>query len=272
MILENSNGSESIKTNTTTLKSFFPKTAKVLSVDYKDPLRIADSILPEIKRDTTGRKTRMLVDITTFTHEILMIFLRIAAIKRTQVSISCIYTNAADYCSSSDLDRKWLSRGCSEVHSVLGYPGLLFPSQKDRLIVLVGYEFNRAADVIAALEPNYLTLVYGSPDNSTTEKNKEASKLYSELTQQLAFNYDSVEKIEIPCDDPEKATIILCELYKSHADENIIVIPMNNKLSTVAVAKSIMQVDCVQACYAPAVVYNEADYSTPGNTCYLFDF
>lgn len=272
VIVENKNGSEYIHNNTQKLLELFGQKAKVISIDYQNPLEIADAILPEIKKDSSGRKSRILVDVTTFTHELLMIFLKIAAIKKNQVAVTCIYVNAADYCSYSEVNRKWLSRGCKDVHSILGYPGLLFPSQKDRLIIIVGYEYNRAADVINALEPNGLTLVYGSPNNSTTEKNREASKLYSELVEQMAFNFDSIERAEIPCDDPDKASERLCEIYKKHFDENIIVIPMNNKLSTIGVAKSIMQTDYVQACYAPAVVYNERDYSIPGNSCYIYDF
>lgn len=88
----------------------------------------------------------------------------------------------------------------------------------------------------------------------------------------LEINFPSVECIAIPCDDPDEASIMLCELYKSHEEENLIVIPMNNKLSTIAVAKSIMTMDHVQACYAPAVVYNESNYSAPGTTCYIFEY
>lgn len=272
LVIENKDGSELIHQNTRKLCDLFGCKTRVLSIDYQNPIEIADAFYSEIKRSPFGRKANVLVDITTFTHETLMIFLKIIIIKKSQVKVTCIYTNAADYCPNSELSRKWLSRGCKNLHSVLGYSGLLFPSQKDRLVVIVGYEHNRAADVISALEPNSLTLVYGSPNNATTEKNKEANKLYSDLVQQMSFNFDAIECVEIPCDDPDRTAEILCNLYEFHSDENIIVIPMNNKLSTIGVAKSIMLNDSVQACYAPAVIYNESDYSTPGNSCYIYEF
>ena len=47
---------------------------------------------------------------------------------------------------------------------------------------------------------------------------------------------------------------------------------MNNKLSTVGVVKSLLNNQAVQACYAPAVVYNEENYSQPGTDCYIYEF
>lgn len=272
VVIENKRGSELIHKNTEKICGLYSGKVRVLSIDYQDPIEIADTICSEIKRTSQRRKANVLVDITTFTHETLMILLKVIAIKKSQITATCLYTNASDYCPNSDLDRKWLSRGCKEIHSILGYSGLLLPSQRTRLIVVVGYEYNRAADVISAFEPNSLTLVYGTSDNSTTEKNKEANKLYLDLVQQMSFNFEFIERVEIPCDDPDKTAEILCELYKTHSDENIIVIPMNNKLSTIGVAKSIMLNDSVQACYAPAVIYNESDYSLPGKSCYIYKF
>ena len=46
---------------------------------------------------------------------------------------------------------------------------------------------------------------------------------------------------------------------------------MNNKMSTVGVFLSKIKNDDVQVCYAPAVIYNEENYSEPGNDCYIFD-
>lgn len=47
---------------------------------------------------------------------------------------------------------------------------------------------------------------------------------------------------------------------------------MNNKMSTVGVALAAMQNENVQICYAPAVIYNESNYSLPGKDCYIFDY
>lgn len=272
LILENKNGSSIIHQNTKIINSYYPLSGKVLAINFEDPIGIADMLWTEISRGFSGKKINVLVDITTFTHEVLMICLKILSLKKNIAKITCVYVNADDYCPDQEPEKKWLSRGSKELHSVLGYSGMLFPSQKDRLIVIVGYEHRRAADVILSYEPNSLTLIYGTPDNATTEKNKDANKLYFELVQGMAFEYDDIECAQIPCDDPDKTSELLCELYEKHPDENLIVIPMNNKLSTVGVVKSLMKSQSVQACYSPAIVYNEENYSLPGSNCYIYEF
>lgn len=272
LVFKNKYGSNSIQEHATILADLFPTTAKVLDMDLEDPLGIADTISYEIGKGFANKRISVLIDISTFTHEALMICLRILSLKKNITSITCTYVNASDYCPDLPADKKWLSRGCKNLHSVLGYSGVLLPSQKNRLIVIVGYEHHRAADIISLFEPNALTLVYGSPENSTTEKNKDANKLYVELVQDMSFEYSDVERREIPCNDPDQTAIILEQIYESHPDENLIVIPMNNKLSTVGVVKSLLNNQAVQACYAPAVVYNEDNYSLPGNDCYIYEF
>lgn len=272
LIFKNKHGSDSIQEHAVKLESFFPLTAKVLDMNFEDPLSIADTISSEIGKGFASKKISVLLDISTFTHEALMICLRILSLKKNIASITCTYVNASDYCPDLPTDKKWLSRGCKNLHSVLGYSGMLFPSQRDRLIVIVGYEYHRAADIISLFEPNALTLVYGSPRNSTTEKNKDANKLYAKLVQDMSFEYSDVECEVIPCDDPDQTAKKLEQIYESHPDENLIVIPMNNKLSTVGVVKSLLNNQAVQACYAPAVVYNEENYSQPGTDCYIYEF
>lgn len=272
LIFKNKYGSSAIQEHSKVLEGFFPATSKVLDMDFEDPLGIADTISSEIGKGFASKRISVLIDISTFTHEALMICLRILSLKKNIASITCTYVNASDYCPDLPANKKWLSRGCKNLHSVLGYSGVLFPSQKNRLIVIVGYEYHRAADIISLFEPNSLTLVYGSPENSTTEKNKDANKLYVELVQDMSFEYSNVECEQIPCNDPDQTATILEQIYERHPDENLIIIPMNNKLSTVGVVKSLLNNQAVQACYAPAVVYNEENYSLPGNDCYIYKF
>lgn len=272
LILENEQGGDIISENTRKLAECFSSKGKILTVNFEDTLGIADKISSEITHGFAGKKTSVLIDTTTFTHESLMICLKILSLKKSIAKVTCVYVNAEDYCPGVEPEKKWLSRGCKELHSVLGYSGMLLPSQKNRLVVIVGYEHHRATDVILSYEPNALTLVYGTASNATTEKNKDANKLYIDLVQDMSFEYSDIERITIPCDDPDTTADILCNLYEKHSDENIIVIPMNNKLSTIGVVKSLIRNQEVQACYAPAIVYNEENYSSAGNYCYIYDF
>lgn len=234
-------------------------------------LSVAEKINKELN-SVQGRKINVLIDITTFTHETLLICLKVLSINSKVDKVTCVYVNAAAYCPDEPIQNKWLSQGCEEVHSVLGYPGALLPSLKTHLVVVVGYEYNRAFDMIADLEPNSISLVYGSSDDAITEKDREANSKYMNLVKEIAFEFSNIESKSISCNHPDKIVSELQKIYDSHLEDNIIVVPMNNKMSTVGVALSTFNNERVQVCYAPAVVYNESNYSTPGQDCYIFAF
>lgn len=269
IVLENSEGSNTIKENGNAIFGTYPGITRIIEVPFSDSLVVADLLAKELK--TIKNRASVLIDITTFTHENLLIFLKILQQDKKIKKIQCIYLNAAEYCPDANLEKKWLSRGCGEIHSVLGYSGMILPSRKLHLIVIVGYEYSRALEMISMLEPNSITLIYGSSNSSLTEKDKEANQVFNSLVQQMTFEFSDVESIQVPCNDPQSVATALQHLYAEHSDDNVMVVPMNNKVSTVGVYLSMPGNDDVQICYAPAVVYNESNYSVPGKDCYLFD-
>ena len=271
IILENKNYSKIIEDNAKELYKLYPNSGTLISVEYSNSLLLADTIAKMIN-SVSGRNFKVLIDITTFTHEALMICLKILNINKKVKSVVCLYVNAMEYCPGQEIDKKWLSQGCEELRPILGYPGLLLPSQKTHLVVIVGYEFNRAFDMITEVEPNSITLAYGSPDKALTEKDREANEFFNGLVQKMAFEFSSIESISVSCNDPRHMAQQLTQIYIDHCDENIIEVPMNNKMSTVGVALAAMQNENVQICYAPAVIYNESNYSLPGKDCYIFDY
>ncbi len=269
IVLENSEGSNTIKENGNAIFGTYPGITRIIEVPFSDSLVVADLLAKELK--TIKNRASVLIDITTFTHENLLIFLKILQQDKKIKKIQCIYLNAAEYCPDANLEKKWLSRGCGEIRSVLGYSGMILPSRKLHLIVIVGYEYSRALEMISMLEPNSITLIYGSSNSSLTEKDKEANQVFNSLVQQMTFEFSDVESIQVPCNDPQSVATALQHLYAEHSDDNVMVVPMNNKVSTVGVYLSMPGNDDVQICYAPAVVYNESNYSVPGKDCYLFD-
>lgn len=268
IIIENSKGSKLIKSKALELNALFPKSGVSLGLDFNNALEIADKITKEIN-SISGRKIKVLIDVTAFTHEVLMICLKVLKVINRIDEITCVYVNAAEYCPDIPLEKKWLSQGCEAIRPILGYPGMLLPSQKTHLIVVVGYEYDRAFNLITSLEPNSISLVYGAPNDAITEKDHEANETFNELVKQMAFEFSTVESITIPCNDPQKTSTSLQDLYNAHECDNIVIVPMNNKMSTVGVALSLFNNERVQACYAPAVIYNEANYSRPGTNCFI---
>jgi hypothetical protein len=52
---------------------------------------------------------------------------------------------------------------------------------------------------------------------------------------------------------------------------NVIVAPLNTKVSTVGVALAAFDNDRIQLCYAPVEQYNRDSYSRPSELCFVFE-
>ena len=124
------------------LSQIFTSKAEVVPLNLSSPIDVADKMIEWLAIINSGCKiNRIFVDITTFTHETLLIFFAILNKNFNSAQIICGYNNAKDYSiDNKNLEAKWLSRGIGEVRSILGYSGTLKPSRSNLLIVIVGYE------------------------------------------------------------------------------------------------------------------------------------
>jgi hypothetical protein len=183
--------------------------------------------------------------------------------------VICLYNNAKGYDSANAKEYKWLSRGIYAIRSVLGYSGNISPIKKTHLIVIVGYEIERASKVIDLIEPVSLSLGYGKPHTAATQKDVEANEYYKDLIEQMLPSYASINTFEVMCDDPLRTSQILLEQAKSYEDHNVVVVPLNNKLTTIGVSVAASINTDIQVCYAPAITYNSEDYSEAGDYCYI---
>lgn len=269
ILLENKNGSDILKRNANTIKELFPLNRVDIQVDFHNTLRLVEDFSNAIPSRKDGYN--ILIDVTTFTHEELLICSRILLDNPRISKITCLYNNAADYCSGSPIQEKWLSQGAEMIHPVWGYPGLVLPSKKIHLVVIMGYESSRAFGAISDIEPSSITLIYGSSTSALTEKDKDANSFFKQALQDMAFEYNEVEDADIPCNDPEKIVEGLEMIYQRNRDKNLIVVPLNSKMSTIGVIKFALLHEEIQVCYAPALIYNELNYSSPGRNCYIYE-
>jgi hypothetical protein len=202
----------------------------------------------------------LIIDVTTFTHECLLIALRAVHLQNQQkqkfTNIYCVYTSAEKYSS-------WLSKGCKDVRNVYGFPGFFKPQKKNALILLAGYEIERATRTIELLEPDILFLGIGK--NPTHENNTEDMKAYAEkITNWVKCRQENNSTFEFSCDDIEDAYKTLkTEIQNKKQDYNIIIVPLNTKLSTIATLLVALDEKDIQVCYSVPEFYNEEDYSTP---------
>lgn len=269
IILVNRDGSELTNKNCNLLKETYSKNSVCLQLNFKDTLDVADKIIREINL-IKASKLNVLLDISTFNHEILMITLKILKNSKKVNSFTCAYVNASEYCPGVTLEKKWLSKGAETIHPIMGFPGMIIPSQKTHLILIVGYEYSRAFSAISDIEPSSISLIYGSSGSSTTDKDKDANNVFMKLVANMAFEYSDVKSYQVISSNPDEVANFLIKIYGENADKNIIIIPMNNKISTLGVFLSTIDNENVQVCYSPAILYNENNYSSVGNDCYVY--
>lgn len=247
--------------------------AGVKYISLFDPIEIADSFIYAVNQYCQGiQEAHLLVDITSFTHEALLMFVAIAKQFLHDFSIEYIYSNASVYASESENESdRWLSRGIKEVRSVLGYAGDIKPSQETVLIMMVGYECERAWQVIDTISPEELIITYNDAVSSTDQTNGGANLVHATLLRDLAAYYQNPKQYVIPSNNPFETARKLGEVIeKIPANKNIIIAPMNNKLATVGAAILALEKPEIQLCYAPAIYYNTSSYSIEGDECYLF--
>lgn len=242
---------------------------QTIPLRLSDPLLCADAIAASMR--AKGDCSQILIDITAFTHETLLIILQLIRINFPNASTTCVYANAKDYSCTNERDEKWLSKGIGDVRSILGYPGDISPDRKKHLIVIVGYEVERALAAINAIEPHSLALGYGRSASATTEKDKDANEHFTGLVKQMAFSFGHVSQFEVPCNNACMTAKAIYNEVGMHPQENILLLPMNNKITTIGAALVAQYEERIQVCYAPAIDYNYANYSSPGLYAYIFD-
>jgi hypothetical protein len=263
---------EYLNNNKTILENIFLSKVKSIEVRHSDPIFSIDNIRQSILNIIQyNNVVSILIDITTFTHETLLMLIRLLQKICPGINIDCVYSNASKYDSEHSRNAKWLSKGIKEIRSVLGYSGNIVPTKKTHLIVIVGYEYERATSIINTIEPDSIALCYGRASDATTEKDKDANKHYLQLVKKMAISYNDIIQFEIKCNNPFDTCEILLNHVNSVSGKNILILPLNNKISTVGASFAALKNSNIQLCYAPALIYNYSNYSSAGDSCYIFN-
>lgn len=272
LILKNVNIGE-VQENADYLSNLFTDKAHFINVSTQSCIEtadnIADAIVPSISNTSLSS---VVIDITTFTHESLLVLINILnKFKHQKLSITLLYTSAIEYSTDKKaIEDKWLSSGVSGIRTVLGYSGDVKPLNKTHLIMFVGYESSRSSKIIELIEPSIISLGYGEAGTSTNSNHEEASSYFHTVVEEMAKKHAKVYPFPFSCSNPydvKKKIIEQCSIDKN---ANIVVAPMNTKLSTIGVGLAALELGTIQLCYAPAIQYNTDHYSKPGNTFSAF--
>ena len=208
-----------------------------------------------------------LIDLTTFTRQTILILMRLLRNGLSSKNkVKFLYSPAKEYSPGLSDERKWLTRGILEVNSVFGFSGIIRPSRPYHLIILMGFEVERASSLIAAYEPSKITVGYANKTDSMPE-HYEINKLKFD---ELLSEFPNAESFEFSCKN-----VLVCEkeilkVVEKHKEHNVVISPMNNKISTVSSALAAFDNDEIQLAIPVPVIYN-FEYSIPGTTCHLLD-
>lgn len=230
---------------------------------------VADSLYSLLRLSIEkNNNIKFLIDATGFSHELLIIVIGLLNNENKLHDCHILYTGAAEY-SFNEQDHKWLSRGVLDIRSVLGFPGEMLPSQKLHLIIMTGFEIERAAEIIARYEPDFLSIGFGGKYQSVSDEhhsyNAQAHKEILSLVQRMRGANYNVNEFEFSCIDPIESKKQILAHVKKYSEHNIVLCPLNTKLSTVGAALAAIENSSIQLCYSEPREYNISGYAKEGN-------
>ena len=251
------------KDNRSNLLSYFGDKGRDISLSHSDPRGTADSIFGALTPNFSNHQN-ILVDISTFTRESLLILLKaLNQHKQPHQKLQLIYTCAKD--TSPDL-----SYDLVELRSVMGYMGEMKPAKPLHLIIMLGFEYERAQQVIEAYEPDYISIGYGASEESISSGLHELNIKFKEKLISIYTNH-VINQFNHSLVDPFKTRNKLSKIVDSKSACNTVIAPLNNKISTVGAGLLAIKRPEVQVCYTQMGGYNTANYSSASDRCYVID-
>lgn len=240
-----------------------------LDVFSHDPVSTVLNVEQVLSSAFESELQSVVVDITTFTRESLIMVVRMLNKLRTSnTQITFVYATARQYSfRTEDESKRWLSSGVRDIRPVLGFSGLMRPSRDTHMIVMVGFEDERALELIRACEPTFVSLGVCDPSQPGTKSHQITNE--RRLSRLLSVLPD-VRKFQFLGYDAVATTEALASQIDIFGDCNVVIAPMNTKISTVGAALLALRDESVQLCYAAPYFYNFDHYSLPGEDYYSF--
>jgi len=269
LICYNSNEHESIIENANKIHRIFATNSKLVELNSNEPIENALKLNQELELSLSlGKVFNVFIDTTTFTHETLLILIRLLYFRKENFQkLFITYVGAKEYSiNERNFADKWLSIGISDIRSVVGFPGVLSPARKYHLIILFGFESDRTEKLINDYNFDKVSIAFGSESISQSHKN-----LNFDRHKRLLNVFPFAESFKISVIDPKVAKYqILHQAHKYSSLFNTVIAPMNNKLSTVGCALAAIEDLKIQLIYAKPVKYNMSGYSSPKDDFYYY--
>jgi len=215
----------------------------------------------------------VIFDISVLNKELLLFITSQLDSFNLKDKVTFTYVGAKSYGGESSDETIWLSRGVRDIRSVIGFPGGFTPSKNlHHLIILVGFELDRAKELILAYEPTSISLGVGIDpyiDEFYLENQRSMNKIQNFISS-LGVVYKSVSEFTFSCSDIHKAKNSILEEVKKYETSNITISPMNTKVSTAALGLAAIENEDIKICYVEPLEYNKECYSKVGDIVSVF--
>jgi hypothetical protein len=233
------------------------KKAFRVDVDRGSQFRTYQTIRTQIAESDPSLK--IVFDITCFPRDVLLLILYVLWSLSRLDQVVCVYNVAKDYSTEqSEISKKWLSKGVSSVSPVIGFRGVLRPDRPLQVVGLVGFDDQRVTQIADILSPSSLVFAHGDTQLKEREwlvsQGKDAVGL-------LLNRFDESRQDTFICEDGQSVSAMLDRARAAKPDYNLVIVPMNNKISTLFAATYCLKSRDVQICYGGALIYNHSHYS-----------
>lgn len=257
--------SESNKTAASFFTNHTNGNGRILGQDCSSVLQLVDELANVIK--TFDKSSRTVVDITSMSHELLAILIALLNDQGQLPETTLCYTGAKQYSFNTTEAEIWLSKGVSAIRSVLGYPGEQLPSRPLHLVIPMGFEVERALEVISAYEPAALSLGLGRREASISDAHFESNKRFFRRLENFVNDHEieceTLSTFSFSCIDPIDTKKDIAKHLTNYPNYNTVICPLNTKVSTVGAALLCLERPDIQLCYAQPIEYNIDGYATP---------
>lgn len=269
-VLYNSNESPQIIQNSIKIEELFKENVQRIELNTDNPVNNYQKILDLINNVIDNKSLpNLLIDITTFTHETLLIMLRLLTFYKDKLGkVFVSYVGAKEYSyNEPDDNQKWLSKGIKEIRTIIGYPGFSDPTKENHLLVLFGFESDRTKKIIDEFQYEHISLGFASVEESIQPNHQ---KINANRHRSLVEEYDA-NIFEFSLIDVYTVKKSILEYLKAEKFDkmNTVIAPMNNKVSTIGAGLAAIENDSIQLTYAQANIYNVEGYSIANDDIYF---
>ena len=232
-------------------------------LDTHDPLqarREISSVLRLVR--SLDKEFLLIVDITAFRREELLILLRsiLCGNDQLQHNTKFVYSSAVTMGT-------WLSKNVRSFRPVVGYPGEIRASGKTHLIILSGIEHHRVEAAIEAYEPASISLGTSPQGESVSDEIYHRNKA---LGNYIKGRFERIRsEFNFSATNPLQVKSVLSKEVRGLREKNIVIAPLNTKLSTVGAGAFAIENPSIQLCYSEVEAYNTKDYSEASGFVYL---